>query len=136
MKERTPQPGHAINLRAVRCRGNKEPSRRALAGAKNRGPTRQVRATLADDIRHIGKLLNVKWVLEGSVRKAGCRLRVKARLINVADGYNLWSETYHRHIRGVFAAQEELSQAIVDALRMRFVNQNLERIATQRTTRM
>ncbi len=47
IKERTPQPGHAINLPAVRCRGNKEASRRALAGAKSRGPTRQVRATLA-----------------------------------------------------------------------------------------
>ncbi len=47
IKERTPQPGHAINLPAVRCRGNNGPSRRALAGVKSRGPTNQVRATLA-----------------------------------------------------------------------------------------
>ena len=58
-------------------------------------------------------------VLEGSVRKVGNRVRITAQLINVADGYHLWSETYDRQLEDVFAIQDEISRAIVDALKLR-----------------
>jgi serine/threonine-protein kinase len=69
------------------------------------------------DIREIGQRLSVTTVLEGSVRRAGNRLRVTAQLINVADGYHLWSETYDRELADVFEVQDELSRSIVNTLR-------------------
>jgi len=71
-----------------------------------------------EDIRDIGRKLNVKTVLEGSVRKAGNRLRITAQLINVADGYHLWSERYDRELEDVFLVQEEIAGNIVRALRI------------------
>src|SRR5215470_12047163 len=71
------------------------------------------------DLRDIGRRLGVETVLEGSVRKAGNRLRVNAQLVNVADGYSLWSERYDRELQDVFSIQEELSLAIVDGLRLK-----------------
>ena len=68
------------------------------------------------DIREIGRKLNVGAVLEGSVRKSGNRLRVTAQLNNVADGYHLWSETYEREMKDIFALQDEISRAIVSTL--------------------
>ena len=65
------------------------------------------------DVREIGQRLNVTTVLEGSVRRAGNRLRVTAQLIDAADGYHLWSETYDRELADVFAVQDELSRSIV-----------------------
>ena len=70
------------------------------------------------DIREIGNKLNVATVLEGSVRKAGNRLRISAQLINVADGYHLWSEKYDRELKDVFAIQDEIAGNIVRALRV------------------
>ncbi len=70
------------------------------------------------DIREIGGQLNVESVLEGSVRKVGDRLRVTAQLVNVADGYNLWSEKYEREVGDVFAIYDEIAQAIVDKLQV------------------
>ncbi len=70
------------------------------------------------DIREIGQQLNVRTVLEGSVRKAGNTLRISAQLVNVSDGYHLWSETFDRRIEDVFAIQDEIAQAIVRALRV------------------
>jgi TolB-like protein/class 3 adenylate cyclase/Tfp pilus assembly protein PilF len=67
-------------------------------------------------IREIGEQLDVGAVVEGSVRKAGDRLRITAQLIQVADGYHLWSETYDRQLDDVFAIQDEVSWAIADAL--------------------
>ncbi len=71
------------------------------------------------DIREIGEKLQVGTVLEGSVRRSGRRLRVTAQLINVADGYHLWSESYDRELTDIFAVQDELARAIVAALRGR-----------------
>lgn len=71
------------------------------------------------DVRQIGEKLGVSSVLEGSVRKVGSRVRITAQLINVADGYHLWSETYDRQLEDVFAIQDEISHAIVDALKLR-----------------
>jgi eukaryotic-like serine/threonine-protein kinase len=69
------------------------------------------------DVREIGLRLNVTAVLEGSVRRAGNRLRVTAQLINAADGYHLWSDTYDRQLADVFEVQDELSRSIVGTLR-------------------
>ncbi len=69
------------------------------------------------DIRRVGKKLGVSSVLEGSVRKAGTRLRITAQLINVADGYHLWSEKYDRELEDIFAIQDEISLAIVEKLK-------------------
>ncbi len=71
-----------------------------------------------EDIRSIGRRLNVRSVLEGSVRKAGNRLRVTAQLINVEDGYHLWSERYDREMKDVFAIQDEIAENVVDALQI------------------
>lgn len=71
------------------------------------------------DVREIGRKLNVGAILEGSVRKAGNRLRVKAQLVSAADGYELWSDEYNRDLSDVFAVQEELAGAIAQALQLR-----------------
>jgi len=68
------------------------------------------------DISEVAKQLNVKHVLEGSVRRAGVRIRVTAQLIEVETGYHLWSETYDRELDDIFAIQDEISVAIVAAL--------------------
>jgi serine/threonine protein kinase/Flp pilus assembly protein TadD len=68
------------------------------------------------DIREIGERLNVGTVLEGSVRKAANQLRISAQLVNVADGYRLWSDSFDRELKDVFAIQDEIAQSIVDAL--------------------
>lgn len=71
------------------------------------------------DLRQIGTKLGVGSVLDGSVRKVGNRLRITVQLTNVENGYHLWSETYDRQLEDVFAIQDEISRAIVDALRLR-----------------
>lgn len=71
----------------------------------------------AYDVRKLGEQLNVQTVLEGSVRKASDRLRITAQLINTSDGYHLLSETFEREMKDVFAIQDEISGAIVNALR-------------------
>ncbi|HVT38268.1 MAG TPA: hypothetical protein VHE78_04465, partial [Gemmatimonadaceae bacterium] len=70
------------------------------------------------DLRSIGDQLGVSTVLEGSVRKAGSRLRITAQLINVADGYHLWSERYDRELTDVFAIQDEIANAIALKLKV------------------
>ena len=69
------------------------------------------------DIREIGKLLGVKTVLEGSVRKYGNRVRVTAQLINSENGYHKWSETFDRELEDIFSVQDELASSIVDQLK-------------------
>lgn len=71
-----------------------------------------------DDIGEIGRKLKVNTVLEGSVRKASNKLRVTAQLVNVADGYHLWSERYDRQLEDVFEIQDEIAGNIVRALRV------------------
>ena len=73
------------------------------------------------DVRSIGSQLNVECVLEGSVRRAGRRLRTAVQLVNVADGYQLWSETFDREMEDVFAIQDEISRGIVSALKLRLL---------------
>lgn len=68
----------------------------------------------AEDVREVGALLNVGAVVEGSVRRAGEQIRVTAQLIDVATGYHLFSRTYQREFRDVFALQDEIAQAVAD----------------------
>ena len=71
-----------------------------------------------EDLRGIGEKLGVRHVLEGSVRKAGPRLRITAQLINAGDGYHLWSERYDRELVDVFALQDEIANAIAGKLQL------------------
>ncbi|MHC1769283.1 MAG: protein kinase [Verrucomicrobiia bacterium] len=73
------------------------------------------------DIREIGRKLNVRTVLEGSIRKAGDRLRVTAQLINVEDGFHLWSQRYDMEMHDVFAIQDEITAAIVENLKVKLL---------------
>jgi len=86
------------------------------------------------DIRQVGETLNVSHVLEGSVRKAGDRLRITAQLISVADGYHLWSETYDRQIDDIFAIQEEIARAVVAALEVKLGLEEKTLLVQQGTT--
>jgi TolB-like protein len=70
------------------------------------------------DIVRIAEALRVATVLEGSVRKAGSRVRITAQLIKAVDGYHLWSQTFDRDLKDVFAVQEEISIAIASALKL------------------
>jgi serine/threonine protein kinase/Tfp pilus assembly protein PilF len=74
-----------------------------------------------EDIREIGRKLSVDTVLEGSVRKAGNRLRITAQLIDVEDGYHLWSEKYDRDLEDIFTIQDEISLAIVENLKLKLL---------------
>ncbi|MEO5569087.1 MAG: protein kinase [Gemmatimonadaceae bacterium] len=74
------------------------------------------------DIREVGEKLGVGAVLEGSVRKVGSKIRITAQLINVENGYHMWSETYNRQLEDVFEIQDELSRAIVEALKLRLAS--------------
>ena len=73
------------------------------------------------DLRTIGERLRVGTILEGSVRRAGNRVRVTAQLIRVADESHLWSERYDREMTDIFAIQDEISQAIAGALKVKLV---------------
>jgi serine/threonine-protein kinase len=74
------------------------------------------------DIRQVGEKLGVGSVLTGSVRKVGNRIRITAQLVNADSGHSLWSETYDRQLEDVFAIQDELSRAIVEALKLRLAS--------------
>jgi adenylate cyclase len=87
----------------------------------------------SEDIRQIGRQLNVKTILEGSVRKVGNRLRITAQLINTADGDHLWSQTFDRELQEVFAIQDEITREIVRALEMQLVGAGEQPVAKHGT---
>ena len=88
------------------------------------------------DIREIGARLKVGMVLEGSVRQTGQRLRITAQLNSVKNGFHLWSETYDRDEKDIFAVQEEIARAIVVALKIRLTTQPNVRLVTQHTANL
>ncbi len=88
----------------------------------------------AADVREIGRALGVGAVLEGSVRKAGERVRITAQLVNSADGYHLWSESFDRELSDVFAIQTEIAQKLVAALRISLSRQERELIQRRGTS--
>jgi adenylate cyclase len=71
------------------------------------------------DVGEVAAKLNVGNVLEGSLRREGNRIRITAQLINARDGFHLWSDTYERELKDVFAVQDEITRAIVDALKVK-----------------
>jgi serine/threonine-protein kinase len=75
----------------------------------------------SDDSRTIGEKLGVTNLLEGSVRKQGDRVRIVAELINAADGRALWSETYDRELKDVFAVQSEIATAVTEQLKIKLL---------------
>lgn len=85
-----------------------------------------------EDVRAIGRRLNIGAVLEGSVRRAGNRLRVTTRLVKAADGYQLWSERFDRTLDDVFAVQDEIAQATVRALESRLLGRSAAATARSR----
>ena len=86
-----------------------------------------------EDVREIGRALDVKHLLEGSVRSAGNRLRITAQLIKTADGSHLWSERYDRDMDDIFAVQDEIALAIVDILKARLVTAEREALTKRYT---
>jgi len=85
------------------------------------------------DIHEIGRKLNVETLLKGSVRKAGNRLRITAQLVNVTDGYYLWSEKYDRGMKDIFAIQDEISLAIVDKLKVKLLGGEKAKLVKRHT---
>jgi adenylate cyclase len=85
------------------------------------------------DPREAGRLLNVQSLLEGSVRKAGDRLRITAQLVSVRDGFPLWSQTFDRNIEDIFAVQEEIARHIVAALRVNLLASDASRLKRRGT---
>jgi serine/threonine-protein kinase len=76
------------------------------------------------DIAGIAQRLGVASVLEGSVRQSGKRVRITAQLINAADGYHLWSETFDRELDDIFAVQDEIASAVATALKVKLLGEN------------
>ena len=74
-----------------------------------------------ENVSEIGRALNVSSILEGSVRKFGDRLRITVQLVNAADGYHLWSERYDRDMKDVFEVQDDISLAVVRALKVKLL---------------
>ena len=86
-----------------------------------------------EDIREIGKRLNVETVLEGSVQKSKNQLRITVQLINVADGYHIWSERFDRNVKDVFAVQDEISMAVVNKLKVKLLEGEKEMVIKRHT---
>jgi TolB-like protein/Tfp pilus assembly protein PilF len=88
----------------------------------------------SDDLRTIGEKLNVTTVLEGSVRRAGDRVRITAQLSEVQNGFQLWSERYDRELKDIFDVQDEIAKAIAERLRVTLAGGKDDRLVEQATT--
>lgn len=86
-----------------------------------------------DDLRHIGDTLGVEHILEGSVRKSGTKIRVTAQLIQVEDGFHLWSDTYDRELTDIFAIQDEIANEILKQLKAHLLDEEVQTRIAQRT---
>jgi len=81
------------------------------------------------DIKEIGKKLGVATVLEGSIQKVETKLRARVQLINIADGFHIWSEEYDRELKDIFAIQDEIGLAVVDKLKLTLLGDEKARLA-------
>ena len=86
------------------------------------------------DLREIGRILNVAHILEGSIRKSGDKVRVTAQLIKVDNGFHLWSETYDRNLDDIFAVQDDISREISNALMPHLIGEDAPKIAEAKRT--
>ena len=85
------------------------------------------------DLRRIGDMLGVEHILEGSVRKSGTTVRITAQLVQVEDGFHLWSETYDRELTDVFAIQDEIATEILNQLKAQLFDEERQVLVSQRT---
>ena len=88
------------------------------------------------NLADVGRQLKVKTILEGSVRKAGNRLRINVQLINADDGYHRWSERYDRDMDDVFAVQDEIARTVVEKLKVRLLGAADTPLVTKPTDNM
>lgn len=79
------------------------------------------------DVAHVGSILNVSNIVEGSVRKAGDRMRISVQLINTSDGYSIWSEKYDTEIRDIFEVQDTITYSVVKALKNKLLDAQAEK---------
>jgi serine/threonine-protein kinase len=86
-----------------------------------------------EDVREMGRQLGVGALLEGSVRRAGNRLRITTQLVNVCDGGHLWSERFDREMEDVFAIQDEISLAVSDALKVKLLGEDKGEVVKRHT---
>ena len=86
-----------------------------------------------EDLRLIGDTLGVAHILEGSVRKAGAKIRITAQLIKVEDGFHMWSETYDRELTDVFAIQDEIANAILSELKTKLLESEVASLTATQT---
>lgn len=85
------------------------------------------------DLRFIGEQLNVNYILEGSVRKGGNKIRITAQLIKASDGYHLYSEKFDRELDDIFEVQDEIALAILNAIKIRLIESDKEDILKRYT---
>ena len=85
------------------------------------------------NVSDIGQALGVKTVLEGSVRKSGNRLRISVQLVNASDGFHLWSERYDREMQDIFDVQDEITLAVVDALKVKLLGHEKKAVLKRHT---
>jgi TolB-like protein/Tfp pilus assembly protein PilF/tRNA A-37 threonylcarbamoyl transferase component Bud32 len=109
--------------RLSNIRGLKVPARTSVFAFKGK----------AVDIREIGRKLNVQTVLEGSIRKIDNQLRVTAQLVNVTDGFYLWSDTYNRELKDVFNIWDEIALTIADRLKLTLLSDEKARLVKHST---
>ena len=88
----------------------------------------------SEGLAAIASKLHVATVLEGSVRREGNRVRITAQLVNASDGYHLWSQTYDREMTGIFAVQDEIAAAVVEALKVKLLPGKRAALARARVT--
>ena len=98
----------------AKIRGLRVAARSSAFSFKGKGAT----------VAEVGRTLNVATVLEGSVRKAGNRMRISVQLVKVVDGYQLWSETYDRTLDDIFAVQDDIAQSVLSELRATLLGPN------------
>ena len=84
-------------------------------------------------VEQVGRELGVRYVLEGSVQKAGERLRITAQLIDAVSGYHIWGERYDRDIGDIFLLQDEVTEKIIATLRVRVEKAEIERVLRKPT---
>jgi adenylate cyclase len=101
--------------------------------ARNSVFTYKGRAVKVD---HVGRELGVRYVLEGSVRKAGARVRITAQLVDASTGGHLWAERYDRNVGDIFALQDEVTQKIVTALAVKLTRDEQERLERRYTNNL
>jgi len=87
-----------------------------------------------EDLRTVGEKLNVSTILEGSVRKEGNRVRIAAQLIKTGDGFHLWSETYDRELKDVFAVQDEIARSVAGSLKVALLGDKTATAPARTTT--